>query len=153
LGLLEVVTGMVDPDKAVVKGSGFVPDILPIAVKESAPVSYDQLTSERMQTLLRTLRERYDMIVVDLPPVHPIIDGVAIAALLDGAVIAAQFGRTPLELLGDVAATLLTAQVNVLGVIITKADESAAAVRWRKNWGYGYYPEARQPRSKVTPAE
>jgi capsular exopolysaccharide synthesis family protein len=153
LGLLEVVTGLAELDKAIVKGSGFVPDILPIAVKESAPVSYEQLTSEKMQMLLRVLRERYDMIIVDLPPVHPIIDGVAIASLLDGALIAAQFGRTPIELLAEVASTLLTAQVNVLGVIITKADESAAAVRWRKNWGYGYYPEARGPRRKVTPAE
>jgi hypothetical protein len=28
----------------------------------------------------------------------------------------------------------------VLGVVITKADSSAATIRWRKDWGYGYYP-------------
>jgi capsular exopolysaccharide synthesis family protein len=149
VGLLEVVTGVADLDKAIVKGSGFVPDILPIAVKESAPVSYEQLISEKMETLLRTLRERYEMIIVDLPPVHPIIDGVAIASLLDGVVIAAEWGRTPLELLAEVTATLHTARVNLLGVVITKADASAATIRWRKDWGYGYYPLPDKSRERV----
>ena len=145
-GLLEVVTGVAELDKAIVKGTGFVPDILPIAVKETAPVSYEQLASEKMQSLLHTLRERYDMIIVDLPPVHPIVDGVAIAALLDGVVVVAEWGRTPLELVAEVRSTLYTAQANVLGVVITKADSSAATVRWRKDWGYGYYPSARSNR-------
>lgn len=148
-GLLEVVAGVAELDKAIVKGTGFVPDILPIAVKETAPVSYEQLTSEKMETLLRTLREHYEMIIVDLPPVHPIIDGVAIAALLDGVVIAAEWGRTPLELLAEVAATLHTARANLLGVVITKADASAATIRWRKDWGYGYYPVPDRSRERA----
>jgi capsular exopolysaccharide synthesis family protein len=152
VGLLEVVTGMADLDKAIVKGSGFVPDVLPIAVKESAPVSYDQLTSDKMETLLRTLRERYEMIIVDLPPVHPIIDGVAIASLLDGVVIAAEWGRTPLELLSEVTATLHTARVNLLGIVITKADAYAATIRWRKDWGYGYYPLPDKTRERAPTA-
>jgi succinoglycan biosynthesis transport protein ExoP len=146
VGLMEVVMGMAELDKAIVKGTGFVPDILPVAVKETAPVSYEQLASEKMQTLLHVLRERYDMVIVDLPPVHPIIDGVAIAALLDGVVLVAEFGRTPIDLAAEVRSTLYTAQANVLGMVITKADASSATVRWRKDWGYGYYPSARNPR-------
>ncbi len=147
-GLLEVVTGIADLDRALIKGSGFVPDVLPIAVKEAAPVSYEQLTSEKMQALLNSLRTQYDMIVVDLPPVNPVVDGVSIAALLDGVVVVAEWGRTPLELLAEVTATLNTAQANVLGVVITKADPSAATIRWRKDWGYGYYPMAETGRSR-----
>ncbi len=140
VGLLEVVTGVAELDSALVRGTGFVPDILPIAVKEAAPVSYEQLASEKMQALLRTLREQYDMIIVDLPPVNPIVDGVAIASLLDGVIIVAEWGRAPAELLAETAGTLNTAQANVLGVVVTKADPSAATIRWRKDWGYGYYP-------------
>jgi capsular exopolysaccharide synthesis family protein len=140
VGLLDVVAGVAELDKAIVRGTGFTPDILPIAVKEAAPVSYEQLASENMRALLDTLRKRYDMIIVDLPPVHPIIDGVEIASLLDGVVIIAEWGRATAELVSEVAATLTTAQASVLGVVITKADASAATVRWRKDWGYGYYP-------------
>jgi polysaccharide biosynthesis transport protein len=143
IGLLEVVAGLAELDRAIVKGAGFVPDILPIAVKEAAPVSYEQLASERMQTLLHSLRERYDMVIMDLPPVHPIVDSVTIAALLDGVVLAAECGRTPIDLVAEVRTILYTAQANVLGVVITKADASTAAVRWRKDWGYGYYPSAK----------
>jgi succinoglycan biosynthesis transport protein ExoP len=151
VGLLEVVTGMAGLDKAIIKGSGFVPDVLPIAVKETAPVSYEQLASERMESLLRALREHYEMIIVDLPPVHPIVDGVAIAALLDGVIVAAEWGRTPIELLAEVTATLHTARANLLGVVITKADASAATVRWRKDWGYGYYPIADKSSRRAGP--
>jgi capsular exopolysaccharide synthesis family protein len=139
-GLLEVLSGYADLERAIVRGSGFRPDILPIAMKEAAPVSYEQLVSEKMRVLLKILREHYDMIIVDLPPVNPVVDGVAIAALLDGVVIAAEWGRAPIELLAEVATALNTAQANVLGVVITKADPSAATIRWRKDWGYGYYP-------------
>jgi Mrp family chromosome partitioning ATPase len=82
------------------------------------------------------------MIIVDLPPVNPVVDGVAIASLLDGVVIVAEWGRAPVELVAEVGATLGTAQANVLGVVITKAGPSAATVRWRRDWGYGYYPMA-----------
>jgi capsular exopolysaccharide synthesis family protein len=140
IGLLEVIAGLAELDRAIVKGSGFVPDILPIAVKEAAPVSYEQLASEKMQTLLHALRERYDMVIMDLPPVNPIVDSVAIAALLDGVVLVAECGRTPIDLVAEVRSILYTAQANVLGVVITKADASTATVRWRKDWGYGYYP-------------
>ncbi len=148
-GLLEVVAGIAELDRAIVKGSGFVPDILPVAVKEMAPVSYEQLASEKMQTLIHVLRERYDMIIVDLPPVHPIVDGVAIAALLDGVVLVTEWGRTPIELADEVRTTLYTAQANVLGIVITKADAASATVRWRKDWGYGYYPSARSNRRPI----
>jgi capsular exopolysaccharide synthesis family protein len=149
VGLLEVVAGIAELDRAIVKGAGFVPDILPIAVKEAAPVSYEQLASEKMQTLLHALRERYDMVIMDLPPVHPIVDSVAIAALLDGVVLAAECGRTPIDLVAEVRSILYTAQANVLGVVITKADASTATVRWRKDWGYGYYPSARGGRAPL----
>lgn len=138
VGLLEVVTGAAGYDQAIVLGQGLAPDILPIAATD-APVSYDLLASESMQVLLRSLRDHYDMVIVDLPPVNPIVDSVAIAALLDGVVLITEWGATPIDVVADVAGVLFTAQANVLGVALTKVDKSMATVRWRKNWGYGYY--------------
>lgn len=137
-GLLEVVTGAAEYDRAIKIGTSLAPDILPIAPTE-APVSYDLLASENMEMLLRRLRDHYDMIIVDLPPVNPIVDSVAIGALLDGVVVVAEWGKTPIDVISDVANVLYIAQANVLGVVINKVDKSMATVRWRKHWGYGYY--------------
>lgn len=144
MGLLEVVNGAVPYEDAIVRSGGLAPDILPIAAKE-APVSYDMLASQNMQELLRILSSQYEIILVDLPPVNPIVDGVAIASLLDGVVLVAEWGSTPLEMVGEVANTLYTAQANILGVAITKADADISTVRWRKHWGYGYYQQHRGP--------
>jgi capsular exopolysaccharide synthesis family protein len=137
-GLLEVVTGAAEYDRAIKIGSSLAPDVLPIAPTE-APVSYDLLSSENMEALLSRLRDHYDMIIVDLPPVNPIVDSVAIGALLDGVVVVAEWGKTPIDVVSDVANVLYIAQANVLGVVINKVDKSMATVRWRKHWGYGYY--------------
>lgn len=142
VGLQEVLAGAATLEEAVVRGGMMTPDVLPLAVNEDAAVSYELLASPAMRDLLAVLRERYDTIVVDLPPVNPVVDGVAIAALLDGVVIAAEWGRAPVELIAEVAGTLSIAAANVLGVAITKADAWAATVNWRKDWGYGYYPAA-----------
>jgi Mrp family chromosome partitioning ATPase len=92
-----------------------------------------------MQALLHNLRDHYDMIVVDLPPINPIVDSAAIGALLDGVVVVAECGKTPIDIVSDVGNVLYMAQVNLLGVVVNKVDKAMATVRWRKHWGYGYY--------------
>jgi succinoglycan biosynthesis transport protein ExoP len=142
VGLLEVISGKVEFSDAIVSGKvageGLAPDVLPIVAGEG-PISYEMLISMEMRELLNTLRSRYEVIIVDLPPVNPIVDSVAIAALLDGVVTVAAWGDTPGDVLSDVADMLYTARANVLGVALNKTDKSMATVRWRKKWGYNYY--------------
>ncbi len=137
-GLLEVLGGSLGYERAIKTGSGLTPDILPLALSD-APVSYDLLTSPAMRSLLRSLRDHYDMIVADLPPVNPIVDAATIAALLDGVILVTEWGVTPIDVVTGAAGVLFTAQANVLGVALNKVDKSLATVRWRKQWGYGYY--------------
>ncbi len=151
-GLLEVLAGKVGYDRAIKTGTGLAPDILPLALSE-APVSYEQLTSPAMRSLLGSLRDHYDVIVADLPPVNPIVDAATIAALLDGVVLVAEWGSTPLDVVTGAAGVLFTAQANVLGVALNKVDKSLATVRWQKKWGYGYYRAQPAPEPSWTPGE
>ncbi|MEJ2227012.1 MAG: Wzz/FepE/Etk N-terminal domain-containing protein [Alphaproteobacteria bacterium] len=142
LGLLEVVSGKAEYADAIISGTvageGLAPDVLPI-VASDGPISYEMLTAMEMRGLLDSLRAHYETIILDLPPVTPIVDCVAIAALLDGVVTVAAWGDTPADVLNDVTGMLYTARANVLGVALNKTDKSMATVRWRKRWGYNYY--------------
>jgi polysaccharide biosynthesis transport protein len=109
------------------------------------------LTSPKMQVLLAALRDRYDVVIADLPPVNPVIDAAAIGALLDGVVLVAEWGKTPMDVLTGAAGVLFTAQANVLGVALNKVDKSLATVRWQKDWGYGYYRKAAAPMPSPAP--
>lgn len=142
VGLLEAVSGKVPYAEAILPGKGLAPDILPVAAAEET-LSYEILASHDMTLMLRALRDEYEMILVDLPPVNPIVDGAAIAALLDGVVAVAAWGATPLDVIRGVADIMYTAQANLLGVVLNKVDRSMATVRVQRGWGYGYYRQYR----------
>jgi Mrp family chromosome partitioning ATPase len=70
-----------------------------------------------MQDLLRTL-DRYKMIVVDLPAYEHGADGLLVCPLLDGVMVVAESGSTPLDSLADLARTLRIANAPILGVLL-----------------------------------
>lgn len=52
------------------------------------------LQSDPMITLMADLRQHYDYIIVDLPPLGPVIDARAILPLIDGLVFVSKWGET-----------------------------------------------------------
>lgn len=56
------------------------------------PNPSELLASERMRDLLKSLRARFDFIVLDSPPVLPVADAVILGALADGVVVCAGAG-------------------------------------------------------------
>ena len=74
-------------------GKSIVCDVL--VSGEIPPNPSELLGSDRMQVLLEKLRERYDYIILDLPPVTAVTDAAVASKLVDGMVegICAHFGR------------------------------------------------------------
>lgn len=137
-GLIEVLNDETRLHKAVVSGQGRGPDILPVVKALTPAPSYELLTSDKMSALLASLKQTYDYIIVDMPPIRPIVDGLAISSLLDGVILVAEWSQTPLDLLEEVAGGLHTAQAEVLGVILTKVDPSMVNMPRKKQLAYGY---------------
>lgn len=135
-GLLEVLGDGVDPANCIWRGSGDVPDVLPVVLPDKTGVSYDLVGSERMTHLLQDLREDYDIILIDMPPLTPVADGITLSGLLDGVLLAVAWARTPLDVLTEVTYGLHLADANMLGVVLTKVDESAVHLRLQKTWKY-----------------
>jgi capsular exopolysaccharide synthesis family protein len=96
-------------------------DLLPATTKIAN--SNDVLGSEHMQVLLKDLFQAYDIIIIDVPPASPNVDGLALSPLLDAVVIVAEWGRTPLDLLSEMLRFLRMAKTSILGVIMTKVDD------------------------------
>lgn len=135
-GLLEVLKGEAQLSECVIARRGAGPDVLPLVKDKQAPVSYNWLSSESMVSLLNTLKDEYHFIVMDMPPLTPIADGLAISSMLDGVLLAVEWGKTPRDLLADVTYGLNLADANILGVVLTKVDESAVNLRLKKSWKY-----------------
>jgi capsular exopolysaccharide synthesis family protein len=82
------------------------------------PGSRELLFSDEMDSVLRSLRESADLVLIDSPPLLHVSDAVALAQKSDGAIIVAQLRRTKRRQLRAAAAGLRDAGANVRGLIL-----------------------------------
>lgn len=91
-----------------------IPSVLP--VDNTVPM----LSDVRMKELVSQLREKFDFVVIDTPPILPYADGRALAPVADGVVLIGRAGQTSrgamkrsMELLAEVqSAPILTTVLN-----------------------------------------
>ncbi|NLJ41905.1 MAG: CpsD/CapB family tyrosine-protein kinase [Clostridiales bacterium] len=102
--------------KEAVKASG-VPllDILPGGPRPPNPSEI--LGSRRMQNLLEIVKEDYNLILIDTPPVLPVTDASVLASFVDGVVLVTTYGVTTFDGATRAKAQLQNVGAKILGVI------------------------------------
>lgn len=90
------------------------------------------LSSDRFSELIEVLREKYDMIILDTPPVLAVSDPCAVSAVADGVVIAMRLRRNIKPLATRTISLLDSVDAQVLGVVVNGVSTEAAY------GGYGY---------------
>ena len=101
--------------------------------------SVDVLRSERYKRLIEQLKQWFDFIVVDTPPIGMFIDAALSAQLTDGAVFVVNAGKTNAKEVKEALAQLEKANVRVLGAVLNNV------VRSHSNY---YYYDRRGQRKK-----
>lgn len=81
------------------------------------PNPSELLASEVAETLFSNLRELYDYVVIDSPPLLPVTDGALLARVADGALLVVRANRTTTDQVAQAADNLKRADANLLGVI------------------------------------
>ncbi|MBD8065220.1 hypothetical protein IC608_07025 [Devosia sp. PTR5] len=94
-----------------------------VTLSASAPeAGGGDLSSLTMQKVLAEARGQFDHVIVDLPPLGPVIDALALLPFTDGAVLVAEWGRTPRRLLRSVLEREPELADYVIGVALNKVD-------------------------------
>lgn len=126
VGLVEVLHGEASIDEAIHPGD--VPNLDQVLVL-SPYFSAENLFGEgRMEQLLGSLRDRYDHIVLDLPPLMGLADGRFLAVLADATAVVIKWNSTPVSAAISALNWLRSDGSNPVGVIYTQVDPSAHAV-------------------------
>lgn len=132
-GLSNYLIGKASMDRVTqIVDSGFMKTTLRVITAGSNPPNpMELLRSEKMARTVTKLREYYDYIVLDLPPVGEVSDALAAAKIADGIILVAcqDFGtRTGLQ---NAVHQFRFLGTNLLGVVMNRASD-------RKHSG-GYY--------------
>jgi polysaccharide biosynthesis transport protein len=145
-GLLNMVADKLEFDDLVVTDSKFKFDFLPSSTQFKASNSSDILNSPAMKQMLKTAKSSYDYVLVDLPPILPVVDVRAVAHLFDAFVLVVEWGSTSTdEILKAIGATPILSE-RLLGAVLNKADE--AVMRRFEGYSdrsYTYYTNEKTP--------
>lgn len=81
--------------------------------------------SPAMDVFLNRLRMRYDVVLLDVPPTFALAESRVLARHADAALFCVRWGATPRRVVAAAIAALREAQVNVIGVALTRVDSVA----------------------------
>jgi len=90
---------------------------------------------EKIKELLDELRKRYDLIVLDTPPLTIATDAAILSEYADGVIYVCGYNMVTKEQILRGKKLLTRAKANIYGVVINKIDEKA----YNSNYGYEEY--------------
>lgn len=109
-----------------------------IGIKECPNYPTDLLKNDKCVALFSYLKEHYDLVLVDTPPLAAVIDGRVVAEFVDDIVYVTAWEATPrkivLESLNVLPETLKN---KIVGLVLNKIDV-AKDRRYGDEYGYGY---------------
>lgn len=143
--------------KEMVQQCALAPKLEILTSGDIPPNPSELLASNRMTVLMDQLKNDYDYIVVDLPPVTAVSDALAVSKNLDGAVMVVRSGVSDQTMLKEALRQLEMVSVPVLGFVYRENNASRkryGGYRYGKKY-YKYYNayEKRQPRDRQTPTQ
>lgn len=155
IGLREVLAGKASLKDALITTEG-VPGltILPTASLPGNPA--DLLASEEMRSVVSQLRQMFDYVVIDSPPVIPFSDARSLVPLSDAVILVSRYGRTTRRAMCRGAELLANARARVVGVVLNDMDFSSADYHYF-NYGFSWEMSGRPygyaDRAPLSPVE
>jgi polysaccharide biosynthesis transport protein len=101
------------------------------------PNPAELMHTARFARVLEELKERFDLILLDSPPVGAVTDAAIAAPQVDGVVLVVRADRTTRDTLANAVRQLKDVKANLLGVVLNEADLSRR--RAYKGYYYGAY--------------
>ncbi len=108
-----------------------------IAAGQNPPNPIELLSSERMIKFLKLLRQKYDYIILDLPPVGEVSDAMAVAKETDGMLLVVRQNYCDRVVLKDAVRQFDFINAKILGVVYNCTTESGG--RYGKSYYRKYY--------------
>jgi succinoglycan biosynthesis transport protein ExoP len=125
VGMLEVVSGKIALDQALINQVYLGMAFLPVPCKSRIADSSELLSSSGAKKLFEELRQRYDYVIVDLPPLAPIVDVRATTHLVDSYLLVVQWGGASTSIVRHALGRAPQVYERVVGAVLNKVNLKA----------------------------
>ncbi|THF80839.1 CpsD/CapB family tyrosine-protein kinase [Cohnella fermenti] len=130
VGLSSVLSNQADLGQAI--QATHIPNLALLPSGPIPPNPSEMLASQRMSKLLEELKEQFDVILIDTPPVLAVTDAQLLATRCDGVILVMDYGKVKKDVALKSKSLLDKVGAKVLGVVLNN-------VKRKKNDGYYYY--------------
>ncbi|MGC0393399.1 succinoglycan biosynthesis transport protein ExoP [Bradyrhizobium sp. USDA 241] len=96
------------------------------------------LCADAISKLFDLLRNDYDYVIVDLPPLTPLVDVRATSSLIDCYILVIEWGRTKIDVVQHALHTAPNIHESLIGAVLSKTDTKAMA-RYDGHRSYYYH--------------
>jgi polysaccharide biosynthesis transport protein len=121
-GLIQVLTEGLPYTSVLLHDPASGLDVLPVVVKRRITHSSELLASPQMHQLLSRVSAEYDYVVLDLPPLAPVVDARSIAGRIDGFIMVVEWGVVSRKVVQQTMAAERQIAERTLGVVLNKVD-------------------------------
>jgi capsular exopolysaccharide synthesis family protein len=132
VGLFDVARGKASLQQTILVDKTTALSVLPSPQSEEFETMSEFAYSDGMSIIMSELRRHFEMIVIDAPPLVPLVESRALGEHVDGIVLAVGWDRTPGNLVGRAIDLLAPIGDRLLGAVLTGVD-------LQKLRGYDYY--------------
>lgn len=110
-------------------------DLFVMTAGSTIPNPLEVLSSKRFKEFINFLRQHFNFIVIDAPPVLPVADAIPISLSADGVLFCVASNQTVKERAVQAVTQLRRAKVNVIGTVLTMIESSSSSYY---NYNYNY---------------
>ena len=115
-----------------------------IACGDTPPNPSELLASKRMAAVVGSLRNVFDYIIIDLPPVVAVTDALIVSKMTDGMIIVARQEYADKRLIDDTVRQLQMQEANIIGFVVNCSHienkyYGGKYGKYGKYSKYGYY--------------
>lgn len=132
-GITDVIARNIEFNEAVIHYTQKM-DVILSGTKN--PYASELIQSKAFSNILDGLREAYDLILIDCPPVGLVTDGVITSTLCDGTILCIASGKNDKRDLEKTKDLLNQFNVNILGIVMTRMP---VAKKYYSKYGYNKY--------------
>lgn len=137
-GLTDIIANKY-PVEDSIKVFGAVENLHVICSGSIPPNPSEILESKTMLELMESLKDSYDLILIDTPPVGQLTDAAIVGQNSDGVVLVVSSGESNIDMAVHAKSALDKVNARIIGAVLTKINATSGSTYYYRYYNYNQY--------------